>query len=168
MKVVYTQANGTLAVIIPANKFVAEIQAAAQKLGEPLTDAQLAVMACGKALAQASDGTDPLICDEADIPTDRTFRNAWKRAGTTPVVVDMPTALEIAKNNIRVERAPLLAVQDVAFTKAQGAKNRAAADAAEAKRQALRDATADSRLTAAADPSSLKTAMEAVIADMKK
>lgn len=167
MKVVYTQANGALAVIVPANKFVAEIQAAAEKLGEPLTDAQLAVMACGKALAQAKDGTDPLICDDADIPTDRTFRNAWKRGGATPVAVDMTKAAEIAKQNIRTERAPLLAAQDVLFTKAQGQKDQAAADAVEAKRQALRDATADARIAAAKDPTALKAAMEAVIAGMK-
>lgn len=168
MKVVaYTQADGSLAVIIPANKFVEEMRAAAEKLGVPMTDAQLAAAAAGKALEHAK-GADPVLCEDADLPQDRTFRNAWARSKDKPVVVDMTKALEIAKDMIRAERKPLLAAQDVEFTRAQGQKDDEAAATVEAKRQALRDATADARLAGAKDASALKTAMEAVIAEMKQ
>ncbi len=166
MLVVWTNPKGILHVEVPANKFIAEIENAAARLGESFTPAQLAVVACGKAVTN-KNGIDPLICDEADIPTDRTFRNAWERDGARPVKVNMDKALVIAQNQIRAERAPMLAALDVEFTRAQGKKDQAAADAVEAERQKLRDATEDSNLLSAADPDALKSAMQAVVAGMK-
>ena len=53
------------------------------------------------------------IVDDSAIPTDRTFRNAWKH----DLTVDIPKAQEITKNRLRVERAPLLEKLDVEVMK---------------------------------------------------
>jgi hypothetical protein len=86
--------------------------------------------------------------DQADIPTDRTFRNAWKLDGET-VGIDMAKAREIHKTRIREARAPMLASLDVEYQRAdergEADKKRHIAD----RKQALRDVTADPRLAAA-------------------
>jgi hypothetical protein len=165
-RVVYMTADG-LHIIVPGKREVAEVKAAAAKLGQTMTDAQLATVACAGALVGAPDGIDPLICDLSDIPSDRTFRAAWTRDGATPVSVNMDQARGIAQASIRATRAPLLTALDVEFTRAQGSKDQATADAVEARRQTLRDAPADARIINAVDPAALKTAMTAVLADMQ-
>ncbi len=67
---------------------------------------------------------------------------------------DMAKAREIHKTNIRNARTPLLDALDVEFTKALEAGT-STTDIA-AKRQALRDAPADSGITSAADEAALK------------
>jgi len=67
---------------------------------------------------------------------------------------DMAKAREIHKTNIRAARASKLAELDVDFTKALEAGT-STTDIA-AKRQALRDAPADSGIAAASDEASLK------------
>jgi hypothetical protein len=69
------------------------------------------------------------------VPTDRTFRNAWKG----DLTVDMPIAVEITKDRLRAERAPLLEAQDVAFQRAMETGDSTAAIVAEKNR--LRDVT---------------------------
>ena len=68
--------------------------------------------------------------------------------------VDMAKAREIHKTNIRIAREPKLQELDVEFTKALEAGT-STTDIA-AKRQALRDAPADSGITSAADTDALK------------
>jgi len=68
--------------------------------------------------------------------------------------VDMAKAREIHKTNIRNARTPKLAELDVEFTKALEAGT-STTDIA-AKRQALRDAPADSGIAAASDTDALK------------
>jgi hypothetical protein len=77
------------------------------------------------------------IVQDNEVPTDRTFRNAWKDKGG--ITVDMPTAVEITKERLRAERAPLLEAQDVAFQRAMETGDSTAAIVAEKKR--LRDVT---------------------------
>ena len=67
---------------------------------------------------------------------------------------DMVKAREIHKTNIRTARVSKLAELDVEFTKALEAGT-STTDIA-AKRQALRDAPADSGITSAADEAALK------------
>ena len=67
---------------------------------------------------------------------------------------DMAKAREIHKTNIRAARTSKLAELDVEFTKALEAGT-STTDIA-AKRQALRDAPADSGITSAADEAALK------------
>ena len=68
--------------------------------------------------------------------------------------VDMAKAREIHKNNIRRAREPKLAELDVEFQKAL--ETGASTTDIVAKKQALRDAPADSGITAASDTDALK------------
>ena len=67
---------------------------------------------------------------------------------------DMAKAREIHKANIREARTPLLAALDVEFQKAQ--ETSASTTDIVAKKQALRDAPADSGIAAASDEAALK------------
>jgi hypothetical protein len=68
--------------------------------------------------------------------------------------VDMAKAREIHKNNIRSARAPKLAELDVEFQKAL--ETGASTTDIVAKKQALRDAPADSGIASASDTDALK------------
>jgi hypothetical protein len=68
--------------------------------------------------------------------------------------VDMAKAREIHKTNIRAAREPKLAELDVEFQKAL--ETGASTTDIVAKKQALRDAPADSEITSAADTDALK------------
>ena len=77
------------------------------------------------------------IVNDDEVPSDRTFRNAWKDEGG--IKVDMPKAQEITKDRLRAERAPLLVAQDVLFQRAQ--ESGAITTAIVAEKQRLRDVT---------------------------
>jgi len=68
--------------------------------------------------------------------------------------VDMAKAREIHKTNIRNARTPKLAELDIEFQKAL--ETGASTTDIVAKKQALRDAPADSEITSAADTDALK------------
>ena len=68
--------------------------------------------------------------------------------------INMAKAKEIHKNNIRVARAPKLAELDIEFQRA--VETSADTSAIAAKKQALRDAPADSGIDAATDTNALK------------
>ena len=68
--------------------------------------------------------------------------------------IDMAKAREIHKNKIRVARKSLLEALDIEFQKAQ--ETSASKTDFVAKKQALRDAPADSEITSATDTNALK------------
>ena len=68
--------------------------------------------------------------------------------------IDMAKAREIHKTNIRIAREPKLAELDIEFQKAQ--ETGATTTDIVAKKQALRDAPADSDIAAAIDTDALK------------
>ena len=68
--------------------------------------------------------------------------------------IDMAKAREIHKTNIRAAREPLLTALDIEFQKAQ--ETSASTTDIVAKKQALRDAPADSGIAAASDEAALK------------
>ena len=68
--------------------------------------------------------------------------------------IDMAKAREIHKNKIREARTPLLEALDVEFQKAQ--ETGASTTDIVTKKQALRDAPADSDIAAASDTDALK------------
>ena len=70
------------------------------------------------------------------------------------IKIDMAKAREIHKTNIRNARAPKLAELDVEFQKAQ--ETSADISTIVAKKQALRDAPADSGIESASDDAALK------------
>ena len=53
---------------------------------------------------------------DLEIPTDRTFRNAWEH--NDGIKVNVPKAKDITKNRLRAERKPLLEAQDILFQRA--------------------------------------------------
>jgi len=87
------------------------------------------------------------------VPSDRTFRGAWQFNGSA-VEVDMTSARNIHKDNLRAERKPRLADLDVQYMKALEAGSGAAEIAAQ--KQTLRDITNDARIAAATTPDELK------------
>ena len=68
--------------------------------------------------------------------------------------IDMAKAREIHKKKIRLARKPLLEALDIEFQKAQ--ESGASTTDIVAKKQALRDAPADSGIAAASDTDALK------------
>ena len=68
--------------------------------------------------------------------------------------IDMAKAREIHKTNIRIAREPKLAELDIEFQKAL--ETGASTTDIVAKKQALRDAPADSAIAAASDTTALK------------
>jgi hypothetical protein len=89
------------------------------------------------------------------VPADRAFRDAWcLRDGRMDH--DMPKAREIHRQRMRAARAPLLAALDVDYQRADEAGNAKAKRDIAARKQALRDVTADPRIVAAETPEALK------------
>lgn len=92
------------------------------------------------------------VVDEAELPQDRTFRDAW----TIDCGVDMAKAREIHRKKLREMRAPLMAALDVQYMRADEAGDTAAKSSISAKKQALRDVTNDPAIDQASSPDELK------------
>ena len=109
------------------------------------------------ALKDVPAGVPYEIVDEADIPSDRYFRNAWVANGTA-VEVDLPKAKEIGHTMRRAARAEEFAPHDEVIAKRIPGVD---AEAAEAARQAIRDKYADVQdaIDAAATPVEIKAAL---------
>tara|TARA_A100001518_G_C1170602_1_gene22095 strand:- start:45 stop:482 length:438 start_codon:yes stop_codon:yes gene_type:complete len=129
-KVIFTNSDGTVSIMTP-------IEGTAEE--------------CAK--RDLPDGTSYEIVDDSVIPTDRSFRNAWKQNSKT-IETDMAKAREIHKTNIRTARAIKFSELDVEFQKAL--ETSSSTTDIVSKKQALRDAPADSGITAASDVDALK------------
>jgi hypothetical protein len=131
--ILYTEDNGNLVVVTPAdncNLTVEQIQT-----------------------RDIPSGKTSYIVSKSKVPTDKSFRWAWKLNGSA-IETDMTKAKEIHKTNIRKARISKLAELDVEFQKAQ--ETSADTSAIVAKKQALRDAPADSAIASASDAAALK------------
>ena len=104
------------------------------------------------------DGVPYSIVEDSAIPTDQSFRDAWKgvAVGTPDVYVqhNMVKAIEIHKKNIRNTREPLLSALDVDFQRAL--ETSADTSTIVAKKQALRDAPAASGISTSTSITQLK------------
>ena len=132
---IYTRDDGGISIVAPADNC-------------ELTLEQIKAKDC------PSDKTVYTV-DKSVIPEDRNFRDAWTY--TEKIIgfgIDMAKAKEIHKTNIRTARAPKLAELDVEFQKAL--ETGASTTDIVAKKQALRDAPADSGIAAASDADALK------------
>lgn len=132
-RIIYQSDDGGLAVVIPADGglTIEEIAAKDVPQGKPYR-----------------------IIDASELPQDRTFRGAWIDAGV--ITVNMSKAREIKRDQIRAQRAPLLAALDIEFMRASERGDNGAIAAIAARKQALRDATKDPAIEAAATPDELK------------
>jgi hypothetical protein len=97
--------------------------------------------------------------DIVDENTDRTFRNAWKDDGGSKPGHDMAKAREIHRDRLRLLRAPLLDALDTEYLKADESGNQQDKKRIAARKQALRDVTADPAIEAAATPDELKAVL---------
>jgi hypothetical protein len=94
--------------------------------------------------------------DESDIPTDRTFRNAWKRGTVNHIEVDMPRARNIHRDNLRERRTYLLAALDEQYLRADESNDKAKKTDIANQKQKLRDVTSHPLIEAAMTPEALK------------
>ncbi|HAM42076.1 MAG TPA: hypothetical protein DCP69_12300 [Candidatus Omnitrophica bacterium] len=106
-------------------------------------------------IARASVSFDPeqvpviswRFAEESEIPTDRTYRNAWRDTGTG-VEHDMVHARELHRNLLREARAPRLAALDLAYLQADETNAQARKELIAEEKQRLRDITLDPRIEA--------------------
>ena len=84
------------------------------------------------------------------------------------ITINLTKAKDIAKDNIRTERAPVLATLDVAFMRAVEAGNTSLQTAIAGQKQELRDITSHSSIINASNVDSLKTAMNTLIEQIKE
>ena len=127
-KIIYTNPDGTVSIIIPVGNV-------------------------NDSIKDVPDGLSYEIVEDSAIPTDRAFRNARKQNNKT-IETDMAKAREIHKTNIRNARIPKLAELDIEFQKAL--ETGASTTDIVSKKQALRDAPADSAIASANTETKLK------------
>ena len=82
-------------------------------------------------------GVEFKIVDESEIPTDRTFRNAWNY----DLKEDLSKSKEIWKEKLRADRKPLLEELDVEYMKALELGDDVSQADIVARKQKLRDVT---------------------------
>ena len=117
-KIIYTNDNGNMVVITPVSTelTVEEIAAKDVPAGKSYT-----------------------IVEDAQVPTDRSFRDAWALSDGS-IQVDMTKAKDLMRDKIREVRKDLLAAEDVEFMKVVETADADAQAASAARKQALRDA----------------------------
>jgi len=118
-RIIYPTPDGGVAVLVPSPEYLQDhtIEELAAKDVPPNTPYR--------------------IVNDDEVPSDRTFRNAWKDNGG--IKVNMPKAKDITKDRLRAERKPLLEAQDVAFQRAL--ETGASTAAIVSEKQRLRDIT---------------------------
>jgi hypothetical protein len=131
-KIIYPTLEGGVAVIIPA-------------------------VSVELALKDVPEGVPYEIVDEADIPTDRTFRGAWV-LGDCCIDHDLDRCRAIGHDIRRAKRAEEFAPHDEVIAKQIPGADAAAAEAA---RQVVRDKYSEVQVAidAAADPLDIKVAL---------
>ena len=127
-KIIYTNSDGTVSIINPTGDV-------------------------NDAVKDVPSGLSYEIVEDSSIPTDRSFRNAWKQNSKT-IETDITKAKEIHKTNIRNAREPKLAELDIEFQKAL--ETSTSTTDIVSKKQALRDAPADSAIASASNEAELK------------
>lgn len=92
---------------------------------------------------------------DADLPADRTFRDAWEDDGGA-IRHNMQKAREIHRGHLRVAREPVLAALDVEYQRADEKGDKAEKTRVAALKQELRDITAHPKIEAAQTVDELK------------
>ncbi len=103
---------------------------------------------------------NPQWIEKEAIPKDRIYREAWEHEGKD-IVTNMPRAQEIHKDRLRAMRKPLMESLDVQFM--QALESGADTKAIVAKKQSLRDVTADTAIAKAQTPEELKAVMPEIL-----
>ena len=131
--IIYTQENGIVAIISPAQNWIDK------KMAEGNTEEEAFELLKIKAILNADErATAKIAEDESAFPSHRKFRNAWKQ-NDTQVAEDMALARPIHMDRIREVRNSELAKEDINFQKAIEADDNDTKAAVAAKKQTLRD-----------------------------
>lgn len=141
-RIIYTNENGEVLIIIPAPDSGLTIEEIAAK--------------------DVPTGVPFNIVDVSELPTDRHFRNAWELNGST-LSVNMAKARNIHKNNLRGMRVKKFEALDADYMKATEKGDVTAQQVIAQKKQALRDVTIDPAIDAATTPDELKAVIPQVL-----
>ena len=145
-RIVYNNPDGSTCVVIPSPNSKLSIE-------------QIAIK-------DVPQGTTYSIVDKANIPSDRSYRNAWKfDHNQKKMDHDMAKAKEIHKEKLRVLRAPKLAALDIEYQKADEENNGQLKKQIADKKKALRDVTSDPSIEAAKNIEELKLAIPDALKD---
>lgn len=117
-RILYQNPDGSVAVLIPAPDCGLTIEEIAAK--------------------DVPQGLAWQIVEDTDLPTDRTFRNAWTLQDGL-LGHDMMQCMDLTKSRLRAARKPLLEAQDVLFQRAL--ETGADTTAIVVEKQRLRDVT---------------------------
>ena len=145
-KIIYTRLDGGLSVVHPVLNTRGEVPG--------FTEADAEARAWAKLPANA---INPRWADDTEVPSDRTFRNAWEDSGV--VSVNMTKARELHRTRLRELRKPRMESLDVAFMRALEIGDEVAKAAIILQKQVLRDVTADPAIETARTPEELKTVL---------
>ncbi|KKL75151.1 hypothetical protein LCGC14_2057750 [marine sediment metagenome] len=148
-RIIYTRSDGSVSVVGPAPEFVANFDG---------TEAE--AIAFIQAKDVPADAVDVEIVEQATIPTDRWFRDAWTRpVGGGSINIDMPRAREIQAERIQVARQRAIRYfqdeEDMARLTGRAPKaDQHAAD--RASLEAMNLTAVATRVAGAANPTALK------------
>lgn len=117
---------------------------------------------CGLTIEQIAEkdvpkGKEYKIVNTSEVPTDRSFRNAWEADPVKKIKVNMTKAIEIQKDKLRAERKPLLEELDTEFMRALEAGDEVKQAQVVQEKQRLRDITKVDSLLNANTPEELKS-----------
>jgi hypothetical protein len=150
-RIVYQGEDGIAKIVIPAPEFLAN--------GGTIND--LLIKSVPENCRDSAD-----IVDVDAVESDRTFRNAWVTSKGKSTEVDLSKAKVIAKEKVREARIPKFQELDIAYQRADEAGDSDTKTAVSTKKQTIRDATKDTKITNADSVDKLKEGMEAVIKEV--
>jgi hypothetical protein len=125
--IVYTRPDGVLMVMRPVINTFGEAEGFTEEQAEQRAWSKLPV-----------DAINPRFVVESEIPTDRTFRDAWADIATK-ISIDMTKARNIHLERIRIKRNAELSKLDIEAIKAQDMGDTEALTRIRARKQELRD-----------------------------
>jgi len=166
-RIIYTRADGGVSIVVPSPEFIARYESepealAAVKAGSvPVTISnpppgipdqlpRAEALRLGLAFVE----TPSEIVDEVSLPTNREFRDAWRK-NANAVDVDMPAARSIHMRRIRTVRDSALLAADTEQARVTDIGTPSEIAALKVERQKLRDMPATVDLEAAATPEAL-------------
>ena len=150
-KIIYMRPDGGLSVVHPVRN--------THPVPESITDAEIEQRAWDKLPA---DAINPVFVDPSEIPSDRTFRNAWKQ-NAGKVEHDMAKCRDLWRAHLRVLRKPKLEALDAEYMRADEIGDTGLKAQIAAQKQVLRDVTVDPAIDAAQTPQALKQFLPAVL-----
>jgi len=125
--IIYTRPDGMLMVMRPVINTLGEAEGFTEEQAEQRAWRKLPV-----------DAINPRFVVDSEIPTDRTFRDAWADAATE-ITIDMTKARNIHLEGIRIKRNAELFKLDIQATKAQDIGDTETLTQIRARKQELRD-----------------------------